>query len=131
MKTFAGLPAGTKFKAVENTNGHNYPLNTPLTMNRKGIGATITNIAIEVTSGNCIQAWDCELYITTIEEMKKQLAELDAQKAELQAKIDFCEETDVTEYDENLFKVYKALEVIETKTLSRGEKAALISKLIN
>ena len=61
-ETFTGLPKGTLFVVVKNSNNHNYPLDKPLIMSKNGLGEFMQNIA-EGIDGNTLRAQDCEFLI--------------------------------------------------------------------
>jgi len=70
-----------------------------------------------------------QLYITPITyESVSKLDENDIK--DLKVKLEFIEETGADEFDENVFKAYKTLKLIENKKLSALDKAKLIGKLI-
>jgi len=130
LKTFKGLKAGTKIKVVSNSNSHSYPMDTELTLKKAVMSVSGSDMVTEVV-GNTLRATDCILSSTTVEDLEKRLTELEKEKKDIQAKIKFCKEAEIEEYDENLFKVYKTLELVDNATLDRKKKAALISKLIS
>lgn len=135
IKSFLGLKKGQKFIVTKTGGGHNYPLNTVLTLSRDivNIGSP-HNIATEYPQGNTIAPSCIELIASTIVEMKKQLKDIETEfkkeKSILQSKINFCEENGVEEFDENLFKVIEALKALDSKS-SNVEKAKVIASLIN
>lgn len=131
LKTFTGLKAGDKIIVEANGNGHNYPMNTPLTLKIKGVGLAMSNCVMEGNGYNTLNANDCILAGTySIEEMKKQkeilIKELDA----LDFKISFCEENGLEEYDDIYHKVSEILKALESKKLSKNEKIVKITKLV-
>lgn len=130
LKTFTGLKVGDKIIVETNSNSHNYPMNTPLTLKVKGTGISMNNL-VEEGSYNSLLASDCILAnMWTIKEMQKQkeilIKELDA----LDFKISFCEENGLEEYDDIYHKVSEILKALESKKLSKNEKIVKITKLI-
>ena len=61
----------------------------------------------------------------------KKISEKKKEIEALQAKLDFMKESGETTYNENTFKAYQTLKLIDNKKLSNMERAKLISKLIN
>ena len=134
MKSFKGVKKGQKFKVIGNSNNHNYPMGTILTIKRN-IATTFQsfNDIAEEIHGNQIQIKDMELVSFNLKEMKESLDVLEKNylknKKELSYKIKFCEENDLDEYDENIFKVLKTLSTLK-KNMSDIEKAKIIANLI-
>ena len=66
-------------------------------------------------------------------ERKSELQKIEAKykslKKDLESKIEFCEESGLNAYDENVHKVYKALQTLNDRS-SDGEKAKVIAELI-
>lgn len=62
--------------------------------------------------------------------LEKELHRLDAEKEEIQNKIDWINETGSEEYDETQVKVWITLKTLENKKLTPLEKSKLIAKLI-
>ena len=134
LKSFAGLSKGQKFMVVENSNSHNYPMNTVLTLNRDGVKAvSMSNCAEEVPTGNNLAAKDCILIEMSIEWMKSELTKLkenyEAQSDELRSKIDFCEKNGLDTFDEDFYKVHSALKALDSN-VTLIEKTKVITALL-
>ena len=134
LTDYKGIKKGQKFRVIQNTNNHNYPLNKILTFSKdfKSSSTRSYNVAVEV-SGNYLKIQDIELLNYTLIDMKKQLMESKKEyeniKKELETKIKFCEDTKTEEFDENTYKVYQTLAVLK-ETSTDIEKAQAIAKLI-
>ena len=134
LTDYKGIKKGQKFRVIQNTNSHNYPLNKILTFSKdfKSSSTCSYNVAVEV-SGNDLKIQDIELLNYTLIDMKKQLMESKKEyeniKKELETKIKFCEDTKTEEFDENTYKVYQTLAVLK-ETSTDIEKAQAIAKLI-
>ena len=130
---WSDLKKGDKFIVRGNPNSHNYPEETVLTMKVDGCGGTDTmcDIAAENTDGNVIHAQNVYKVIpaNTVEDMKAEVVELTAELANLNRKIQFCEENGTTEFDETEYEIFAALDILEGKG-TRKEKAALLSKIL-
>jgi len=66
----------------------------------------------------------------TIEELENEKASLKTSMDSIQTKIDWLKETGNSEFDENEFKVYATLKLLEKNELSISEKSKLIASLI-
>lgn len=88
----------------------------------KGVDATV----------NSGWAYDYEMesFFVTVEEIQKELQEAKDKVTQAQNKIDYLNESGVKEYDEEQFKVYSTLKLLENKELSMVEKSKLIADLI-
>jgi hypothetical protein len=71
-----------------------------------------------------------EVILTEIEEVNKKKSELDKEVSELQSKIDWMETVGVSEFDENEYKVWKTLTLLEDDSVSKLEKMKEIANLI-
>ena len=129
ISTFAGIKTGQKFKVIANVGSHCYPMDTVLTFKKPGVNAsTMSDIALDVF-GNSIRATEIELVSYTIEEMMKEKQTLQNLIEEIDLKIAFCLENGLKEYDENVFKVMKALKIINSYT-SDIDKAKEVASLL-
>ncbi len=124
-KTWAGIPKGTPFKVISNCNSHNYPMGVVLK----------TNILCDGHSGSVIEGFnvinvrDVEFIPTTIIDLKEELKNLEEKVQEIKEKIEFCETVGMNEFDEDYYKIYNTLSILETKK-TKKEKTALIKNLI-
>lgn len=67
-----------------------------------------------------------------LEKINKQKSQLEKEIFYIQEKLQFIEETGCEDFDENEFKVYKTLQLIEDNSkMTRLEKAQAIAQLIN
>lgn len=134
LKSFGGLKKGQKFMVVTNSNSHNYPMNTVLTLNMNGTKATsMSNCAVEVPDGNNLMAKDCILVEMSLEMMKSELADMSerykTESDELKSKIDFCEKNGLDTFDEDFYKVHLALKALDSKA-TLMEKTKMIAALL-
>lgn len=65
------------------------------------------------------------------ERITKQLNELKAEVAELQARLDWMDEIGTDSYNPTEHKVWSALNAVENDSLSKMEKVKLIASLVN
>lgn len=137
LATWEGLKAGTKFMVVRNSNSHNYPLNTPLTLKLVTNSPQGTNIATEVIHGNTIQASDCMLVPVasiSLKDLKARKKELESEYAEeteiLDRRIKFCEDNDLDTYDERIDKIFDVLTTLSSKK-DNMHKAKVIAELMD
>ena len=68
---------------------------------------------------------------TKIETIKEEIAKWNNVIVELQAKIKYMDEVGSDTFDENEFKAYQTLTIIEKGNLSKIEKAKAIAQLLN
>ena len=134
LKSFAGLKKGQTFKVVANSNSHNYPMDTVLTLSKNGTKATsMSNCAVEVPDGNTLMAKDCILADMSLEMMKSELVDMSerykTESDELKSKIDFCEKNGLDTFDEYFYKVHSALRALDSKT-TLIEKTKVITALL-
>ena len=134
LKSFAGLKKGQKFMVVANSNSHNYPMNTVLTLSENGTKATsMSNCAVEVPDGNNLMAKDCILAEISLEMMKSELVDMSerykTESDELKSKIDFCEKNGLDTFDEDLYKVHSVLKALDSKA-TLIEKTKMIAALL-
>lgn len=66
-----------------------------------------------------------------IESLRKKKKDIDGDIQEIKDKINYLKETGNTEYDENEFKAYHTLELLEDPNMTRLEKSKLIARLVN
>ena len=72
-----------------------------------------------------------EKFQVLIDQAKEKIEKTQAFIAETQAKIDFLKEIKSEEFDENEFKAYHTLTIIEQGNMSKIEKAKAIAALIS
>ena len=81
-------------------------------------------------SGGWAYEWEMEGYKVGIEELEKELSETQTKLNNIQFKIDWIKETGSEEFNEDEFKVYQTLKLLENGKLSMLEKSKLIAELI-
>lgn len=123
-----------------NTNEHNYTIGCEYVVHL--INSDLGFRAKDPETGckgNSLKV--CDVYIkhrnTTKEELEEEKEKFEEEKEKLEcdlesieSKLKFMEEHGLEEFDEEEYKVYKTLNVIEDDNKSRKEKAKEISKLI-
>lgn len=130
LTSWKGIKKGTKFKVVSNSNSHNYPLNTVLTLSRDGlVSSEMGNAAVEL-SGNNLNIQDVViLTATTVADLQKELSAAKAVVKEIQQKITFCGENELEEFDEETYRIFKLLEIAEG-TGTRMQKAYALAQAL-
>lgn len=130
---------GKQLKVIGNTAGHNVSMGTIITVLRVNYPTTPNPVYIaNVNGGNrSFYIEDVELCPLTIEQISDAIkaldTEIEANKKEqevLRSKIKFMQENKLDVYDEDTFKVYHTLKLLDNDKLSKIEKSNLISQLI-
>lgn len=131
VETFAGLKKGQKFRVTQNTNGHNYPLDTILTLKRNGPDATAMNDCAEGRVYNTLNATDLEVFSDTksITDMEAEITELNNQITGLRRKIAICKDFGIEAHDDELLKVFEALR-IASKEKTTKQKALVLKEIL-
>jgi len=154
IKHFGGIKKGQKFKVVANSNGHNYPIDVVLKFksNSPGPHTTWNSCAAGSDSFNTLSAVDVALIGQSISELELEYVELEEERdkhnsinndetdrynketnahlLEIKKQIKFCKDLGITEYDDNVEKMYKAIQIInEKKDMPDIEKARIISEM--
>lgn len=129
LKTWEGLKKGQKFVVISNSNGHNYPIGKTLIMKKPGVVSTqMTDIA-EGISGNTIEVRDVRLTAESLSDLHEHIVEVQEELDKTMSKIKLCNDLGLTEYDDNVIKVHKALAIIKSKK-SDIEQSQAIANLI-
>ena len=81
-------------------------------------------------SGGWAYEWEMEGYKVGIEELEQELSEVQTKLNNIQFKIDWMKETGSDDFNEDEFKVYQTLKLLENGKLSMLEKSKLIAELI-
>lgn len=76
-------------------------------------------------------SYNKENILEDIANLKKNIQNYEKEIVLLQNKLEFIEENKLEEFDENTFKAYHTLKLIDNNKLSQIEKAKLISNLIS
>jgi hypothetical protein len=82
------------------------------------------------SSGGWAYEWEMEGYKLGIEELEKELSEAQTKLDNIQFKIDWMKETGSDDFNEDEFKVYQTLKLLDNGKLSMIEKSKLIAELI-
>lgn len=121
---------GKKVKVIKDSCRHMIPIGTIITLKTRYSGGTNLGYYHSYSS-SYISDSDYKLPSISKDEIKDEIEELEDEIFELKSRLAFLEETDSKEFDENEFKVYNTLKIIEKKGLSQIDKAKAIAKLIN
>jgi hypothetical protein len=81
-------------------------------------------------SGGWAYEWEMEGYKVGIEELEQELSEAQTKLDNIQFKIDWMKETGSDDFNEDEFKVYQTLKLLDNGKLSMLEKSKLIAELI-
>ena len=82
--------------------------------------------AILVIEGSSI-----ENFMEKLNRLDNRITEIEEEKQEIRNKINFLKEAGVEKYNENEYRAYKTIKIIEKTNLTDYEKAKIISELIN
>ena len=117
---------GKTVKIVKNTSGHAIPIGTI------GVIKTI-NANQHYINGH--SSWfginDFEITALTKKDIEEKIAELTQEISNLNTQKEFMEANSLEEFDENQYKVFKTLAIIEQKETTQLEKSKLIADLLN
>lgn len=128
---------GKKCIVIANLGGHNYgPIGSEFTITQGN--ASTTSLSSGIPGGNSIQFTEFSVIeFSTKENIQAEIKELKADKKRIDSdiknlnlKLDFIKENNLEIFDEDQFKAYKTLVLVEDPTLSRIEKAKLIAELV-
>lgn len=128
------IKKGSKVIVTDDGSGSMTPVGTKLTIDK-----VIGNIAYYKFNGlNCSKNFNCLKVInSTVKELEKDLLDIDkeiialnTEKESIRSKIQFMEDNELEIYDEDTFKAFSTLSLLDNNKLSKIEKAKLISKLI-
>ena len=81
-------------------------------------------------SGGWAYEWEMEGLKVGIEDLEQELSEAQTKLDNIQFKIDWMKETGSDDFNEDEFKVYQTLKLLENGKLSMLEKSKLIAELI-
>ena len=81
-------------------------------------------------SAGWVYEWEMEGYKLGLKELEQELSEAQAKLDNIQLKIDWIKETGSEEFNEDEFKVYQTLKLLDNSKLSMIEKSKLIAGLI-
>lgn len=136
---------GKKIKILNKSGGHNYGMTGDvITLNNQrmsvsgGTGNTYNSLNHGIEGGNNLKftqftvltnitVKDIEDNITSL---KKDISNIKEEIKKEEVKIEYLKETGSEKYDENEFKVYTTLSLLEDPKLSKLEKAKLVANLI-
>ncbi len=100
------------------------------TLAYKNKGGYITVVNEQGHSAGFVYGCELKLVAETKEELTNIVNEAKLTISEAEAKLKFMEDTDSDVYDENTFKAFNVLKLVDNKKLSNIEKAKLIAELI-
>lgn len=133
---------GKRFRVINTAGSHNYPMGKVFTF-KKDFPETSTpgasmgsDMAIEVMGGNAIAMSSCFLLdfdMPTLKGMKahydEELKNLQEQIDEIEKKINFCENNGLNMFDDDIYRIDKTMEVLES-TKNKEDKRKLIVSLM-
>ena len=132
---------GKTIEIIDITGGHNYgPIGSRIKFdNIKTALVTTESLSYGITNGNTISYNKFRVVISeTISNINNEISIIKESIKESKEEIDllesrknFMKENGVKEFDEDQFKAFHVLELLEEPRLTRIKKAELIAKLIN
>jgi|WetSurSiteA1Bulk_404760.scaffolds.fasta_scaffold139590_2 hypothetical protein len=135
FSSWKGIQRGQKFKVISNSNSHNYPMNTVLTMSRDGMTSSSMDDACIEMCGNSLNVRDIELCPMCLADIK---AERDTilnyrkkELAELEGMIEFCTKYGIDKYDPKMGESFRILEVAKNPLISDFDKITAISQILS
>ena len=136
---------GKRIKILNTCGGHNYgSTGEVITLNNEkltvsgGSGNTYNVLNNGIDGGNSLNFTRFSVLsnLTTkdiqdnIKSLKKNISDIKEEIKKEEVKIEYLKETGSEKYDENEFKVYTTLSLLEDPKLSKLEKARLVANLI-
>jgi hypothetical protein len=120
-----------KIKIVSNTCGHAAVVGAVYTIRQQYMNGAIPGYYL-TENGAWVNETDIRPCPATRDEINKDMADLNAQVEALQAKIDFMDELNTDEYNEEEFKAFQVLKIVEgKKSMSLSAKAKAIAAIFN
>lgn len=121
------LKRGTKIKVISG-NASGVPAGEGTIMSGGSNG--YYNIRLKGDTRNwSIYSGEFTASATTKEEIRKEITQLDKEAKDLNAKLEWMDEAGVEEYDEDEFKVWKALSTLNSKK-TKMDKVKILAKLL-
>ena len=129
-----------RIKIVNNAGGHNYGINgTTILLETPTMHVSTTGLSGGFPGGNTINFNEFMVIdiltkddiLNNIEDIEKNIKSLKRDIADEKLKLEFLKETKSKEFNENEFKAFKTLSLLENDSLSKIEKARLIATLID
>jgi hypothetical protein len=142
---FNGLKKGDKIQVISKNMSYGIALNRIITLSNdyNSVSLSLTDSWFEerfqgsVYPSDCIIVESSSLNITTtseLDKMRDNLKKLEedyiSKKESLEAKIKFCEDNNLTKFDDKLFKVYKAIDAVQSGG-SKLDQAKAILEVVN
>ncbi len=143
------LCKGKKFKIVAppqgyGASGHNYgavgtmfTANVASASNFAGLGGSSGSCALKGPGFNGIYYYEVELMGGTLEDLQneqkdnlKEIEKLKAENAILDEKMEYMKVNELTEYDEDLFRVFYILKVLDKKNVTGMDRAKAVQDII-
>ncbi len=123
--TTTPLTPGMKLKVLSNSNGHGSPIGSIVTYS----GMVSGHVRIQETGSSYVKT-DLALVKVDRAAMQQEVRRLQSEIMEMNQKLDFMEETGLSEFDETEFKSYRVLQTLDNGDLSQIERAQIIADLI-
>ena len=122
---------GDVIKVMKCIGGHNYQIGKSYRLSYcHGNGAWQAVDLVTSIPGNNINEQAFELGSVSREDLTAELAEVQAQATDIQAKLDYLIEAGLGEFDQTEFLAYQTLKLIDQKGMTQIQKAQAIAKLI-
>lgn len=115
---------GRNYKVIANRSGHGYSIGSI-------VKCTSVNNTYVVVNSIFFYSDDLGLAIETREDLQESLTNILKQKSEIEDKLTYINEVGNETFDENEYKTYKTLTLLDNKKLSKIEKARIIAGMIN
>lgn len=127
------IKIGKVYQVVSRKSWHCIPINAKVTINTR-YSTSSTNggswYTKEYPAGGYVFGTDLIEVLVNKEDIKKDIKEKQEEINDLKLKLKFIEENGLEEYDENVFKSFKVLQLLSTSK-SDIEKAKIIAELIH
>jgi len=134
LTSWKGVQKGQKFKVIGNSNSHNYPMHTILTMARDGSNmSSMDDVCVEM-HGNNLSAKDVELTPMCIKDLEAErdiiLNYRKGELLELNTMIDFCKKYGLEKYNPKMTDAFRIVEVTKDQNMSDFDRMVAICKIL-
>ena len=120
---------GDRIKVVANSCNHNYQIGRIYIVSYvNAMARSLTASDLNGRLGNNLIYADIELVLPNRADIESEIRSLTEQVRELEAKLDYLDENDLDECEENDFRAYRVLTLIEDQNMDKKEKLSIIAK---